>query len=504
MTLLNVTMKSTLFKAKKSLSRLLLTIIAFLDKICYNIIKAIKTFRLCFWRCDMDKLDILNREEFVEKLFNLTQQLSSNNKKATFAIDGSWGVGKSFVLDMYEEKLSQEQLEETNKNRYFVIRYNCWKYDYYEEPLIAIVSAMIETIEQKTKLFPNNEKKSKILGGLKAVGLSLLSMANSAIREKTGIDLKKAYDTVKDGVVAEAKEYEEKHDYDVYFGFNKAMVALQQSLAELSNEYTVVFMVDELDRCLPEYAIKVLERLHHLTESAKNTITVVAIDKTQLVQSIKNTFGFDECDKYLKKFIEFEIELNYGMISEKFVEKHSEYVALFDKSIIEYEDPIEEFMQAVFQKIEVREQEQLVNRAMLVHKLLFNELKDYSFMCVEVLSIVLLTHYEDRKNFTEWFTQFFRSRESTKDWPPFDYYFNTKFSDVPITQIVQVGYSSGEIHRITHEKTMYGAIAYVWYSLYMRENSTPRLDIEDEKLKNLLDSNINDLKKFIDTIKFIK
>ena len=453
----------------------------------------------------MDKLDILNREEFVEKLFNLTQQLSFTKKNATFAIDGSWGVGKSFVLDMYEEKLSQEQSEETNKDRYFVIRYNCWKYDYYEEPLIAIVSAMIETIEQKTKLFPDNEKKSKILGGLKAVGLSLLSMTNSAIREKTGIDLKKAYNVVKDGVNEGAKEYEDKHDYDVYFGFNKAMNALQQSLAELSNDYTVVFVVDELDRCLPEYAIKVLERLHHLTEEAKNTITVVAIDKSQLVQSIKNIFGFDECDKYLKKFIEFEIELNYGKISEKFIEKHAEYVALFDKSLVEYNDSIEEFMQAVFQKIEAREQEQLVNRAMLVHKLLLDKPKDYSFMCVEILSIVLHARYDDRKNFTEWFTQFSRSRESSKDWPPFDFYFNEKFSSVPSNDVVYMGGNSpGPAHKITHEKSLYGAIAYTWYSLYMKGNSAQKLEIENPELRNLLDNNIEDLKKFIETIKLIK
>ena len=465
----------------------------------------INTFRLYFGRCYMDKLDILNREEFVEKLFNLTQQLSFTKKNATFAIDGSWGVGKSFVLDMYEEKLSQEQSEETDKDRYFVIRYNCWKYDYYEEPLIAIVSTMIETIEQKTKLFPDNEKKSKILGGLKAVGLSLLSMSNSTIREKTGIDLKKAYNAVKDGVDEGAKEYEEKHDYDVYFGFNKAMNALQQSLAELSNDYTVVFVVDELDRCLPEYAIKVLERLHHLTEEAKNTITIVAIDKTQLVQSIKNTFGFDDCDKYLKKFIEFEIELNYGRISEKFIEKHAEYVALFDKSVVEYNDSIEEFVQSVFQKIEVREQEHLVNRAMLVHKLLFDKPKDYSFMCVEILSIVLQAFYDDRKNFTEWFTQFSRSRESSKDWPPFDFYFNEKFSSVPGSEVIYMGGDSpGPAHKITYEKSLYGAIAYTWYSLYFKSNNAKRVEIENENLRNLLDNNLNDLKNFIDTIKFIK
>lgn len=453
----------------------------------------------------MDKLDILNREEFVEKLFNLTQQLSFNKKNTSFAIDGSWGVGKSFVFDMYEEKLSQEQSEETNKDRYFVIRYNCWKYDYYEEPLIAIVSAMIETIEQKNKLFSDNEKKSKILGGLKAVGLSLLSMANSAIREKTRIDLKKAYNVVKDGVDEGAKEYEEKHDYDVYFGFNKAMNALQQSLSKLSNDYTVIFMVDELDRCLPEYAIKVLERLHHLTEEAQNTITVVAIDKTQLVQSIKNTFGFDECDKYLKKFIEFEIELNYGKISEKFIEKHAEYVALFDKSFVEYNDSIEEFMQAVFQKIEAREQEQLVNRAMLVHKLLFDRPKDYSFMCVEILSIVLQARYDDRKNFTEWFTQFSRSRESSKDWPPFDFYFNEKFSSVPGDEVVYMGGDRpGTAHKITCEKSLYGALAYTWYLLYFKSNNAKRVEIENENLRNLLDNNIEDLKKYIETIKLIK
>ena len=453
----------------------------------------------------MDKLDILNREEFVEKLINLTQQLSFTKKSATFAIDGSWGVGKSFVLDMYEEKLSQERSEETNKDRYFVIRYNCWKYDYYEEPLIAIVSAMIETIEQKTKLFPDNEEKSKILGGLKAVGLSLLSLTNSAIREKTGIDLKKAYNVVKDGVNEGAKEYEDKHDYDVYFGFNKAMNALQQSLAELSNDYTVVFVVDELDRCLPKYAIKVLERLHHLTEEAKNTITVVAIDKSQLVQSIKNIFGFDECDKYLKKFIEFEIELNYGKISKKFIEKHAEYVALFDKSLVEYNDSIEEFMQAVFQKIEAREQEQLVNRAMLVHKLLFDKPKDYSFMCVEIISIVLQAHYDDRKNFTEWFTQFSRSRESSKDWPPFDFYFNEKFSSVPGGEVVYMGGDRpGPAYKITYEKSLYGAIAYTWYLLYFQSNNAKRLEIENENLRNLLNNNIEDFKKYIETIKIIK
>jgi len=74
---------------------------------------------------------------------------------------------------MYEAQLSEIQSE----NKYFIVRYNCWKYDYYEEPLIALIAVIITAIEEKTKLFPDSEAKAKTLGVLKSIGVSLLSMA---------------------------------------------------------------------------------------------------------------------------------------------------------------------------------------------------------------------------------------------------------------------------------------------------------------------------------------
>lgn len=452
-----------------------------------------------------NKMDVLNREEFVEKLFGLTQQISNNKKSTSFAIDGSWGIGKSFVLDMYEKKLLIEQSEETNQERYFIIRYNCWKYDYYEEPLIALVSAIIETMEQKTKLFPDSEKKNKILGAVKAVGISLLSMVNGLIYQNVGLDLGKAYTIVKNGITKGAKEYEQNHSYDVHFSFNKAMNTLKQAISEISNEYTVVFMVDELDRCLPEYAIKVLERLHHLTENTQNIITVIATDKEQLEYSIKSLFGWDDCRKYLKKFIEFEVKLDYGKISEKFIEKHAEYIGLFDKSIVEYNDSIEEFMQAVFQRVDAREQEQIINRAMLIHNLLYTDSKDCSFMSIEILSIVLLTCYKDRKNFANWFDRFYRIQENSKEWPPFARYFDNKFNSVRTGEFERFARNGYErFLRIQDNKSLYGAIAYLWYSLYMKNGNGYRMEIEDAKFREFLDSNVEELKKFIDAIKLLK
>ena len=452
----------------------------------------------------MEKLDILNREEFVNKLVNLTKNISANRTSTSFAINGVWGCGKSFVLDMYEERLKAIQSEETATDKYFVIRYNCWKYDYYEEPLIAIVAAIIDIIEKKTELFPNSKEKHEVLGMLKATGVALLSMANAALKEKTGIDFQSAYDIVNKGKNEGAEAFENEHKYDVYFGFNKVIEKLSSILEELASMYTVVLLVDELDRCLPEYAIKVLERLHHLTEGTINIITVITYDKMQLEHSIKSLFGFDDCSAYLKKFVQFELKLEYGKISERFVEKHADYIDLFDKTIVEYEDSIEEFMQAVFQKIEAREQEQIINRTMLVHKLLYNDLKDYSFMCIELLSVVLFTCYKDMKKFSDWFDKFYRLQESSKEWPPFDYYFNTKFSGVPYKKIVRGGTISGEFHQITHEKSLYGAIAYIWYSLYMKDKNGFKMEVENVEFRKLLDKNVEELKLFIDNIRLIK
>lgn len=87
------------------------------------------------------------------------ENISDNKASTCFALNGIWGSGKSFVLDMFEEKLSEIQSEETSTDKYFIVRYNSWQYDYYEEPLVAIVVTMMSAIEEKTKLFPDSKEK---------------------------------------------------------------------------------------------------------------------------------------------------------------------------------------------------------------------------------------------------------------------------------------------------------------------------------------------------------
>lgn len=456
----------------------------------------------------MEKLDILNRNVFVEQLLHLMENISSNKSSTCFAINGSWGCGKSFVLDMFEEQLGMIQSEETFTDKYLIVRYNSWKFDYYEEPLVAIVSTMISVIENKTKLFPDGQEKREMLGMLKAAGISLLSLANAALKEKTGVDFQTAFETVSKGKKEGAAVYEEEHDYDVYFGFNKVMSELTSLLRELAEDYTVVFLVDELDRCLPEYAIKVLERLHHLTEGNPNTITIIAIDKDQLMSSIKQIFGFEKPEKYLEKFFNFELKLDCGTVSEQVSEKYADYFKLFDKELFPFDDSVEEFLQALFKDIDIRTQEQLLKKATLVHKLLFKEKKDYSFMCMELLLAVMICVYNDESCFLEKSVDitsmdrvFIFSRNAPQ--PAFAAFFKERFEHQASLkrELSFPGEADGYI--LTGKANLYGAVLFTWYWMHKRNPKAMLRHIQGDAYEAIL-KNHEELQKFSETLKLIK
>ena len=450
----------------------------------------------------MGKLDILNRESFVDQLLQLTESISERKTSVSFAVDGAWGCGKSFVLDMFAEQLEQIQSEETLTDKYLIVRYNCWKYDYYEEPLIAVVSTIIDAINEKTKVL-HGEQGEKIKGILKAVGATLISISTNTLNTVTGIDLDEIYSVVKSGIDTGNAKYAEMTKYDVYFDFKQMLHSLQDILNEISNQYTLVFLVDELDRCLPEYAIKVLERLHHLTENTKNVVSIIAIDKTQLQASVCHIFGFSDANEYLKKFIQFTISLDVGKTSEKVIDKYSEYIAMFDKSILPIKDSIEEFWQTIFINIGAREQERLIDRAMMVHKLLYTDAKDYSFMCVEMLIVVLKYQYQDIKRFSQWFKKLNRVVEGSKNLPPFSDFFVKKFEEIPHQEIAHVRDHKVYEYAFQLPDSLYGAIAYIWYEMFLK-NQDMFVSVQDKTLEKMLQNNVEELMKFSDTIRLIK
>lgn len=71
----------------------------------------------------------------------------------------------------------------------------------------------------------------------------------------------------------------------------------------------IVFFVDELDRCRPNFAIELLEVIKHLFD-IDNFIFIVAIDKEQLSHSIANIYGQNmDTEGYLRRFFDLDYKL---------------------------------------------------------------------------------------------------------------------------------------------------------------------------------------------------
>lgn len=458
--------------------------------------------------CKVYKLDILNREAFVEQLFQMIENISENKSSTCFALNGVWGCGKTFVLDMLQKKLeSPSSFEnESYKKEFFVIRYDSWKFDYYDEPLIAIVSSLINTIEEKTKLFSDIKEQHEILGMLKATGITLLSIANNILKDKTGLDVKEATKIVLDGKKEGAAVYDNKYDYDAYFNFNKVITELSDIIQSLAEKHTIIFMIDELDRCLPEYAIKVLERLHHLTENQSNVITIIAMDKEQLMSSVKQIFGFNNPAKYLEKFISFEVKLDYGQVSEKITDKYADYIELFDKDIFVFNEPVEECIQAIFKDIDIRSQQQLVQKAMLAHKLLYKEKKDYSFMCMELLLIVMICVYNDQSCFndstidiSEFEKVFIPSKSNVR--PAFSKFFEDKFSKISFDTRRHFS-DEPLIYHLPQSVNLYGVILFTWYWIH-KPNPNVSIKYWKDSEYEVVSKNHEELKKYAELIRMI-
>lgn len=119
----------------------------------------------------MIKIDHLSRQPFINLLKNIIANQSKNKNGCSIAIDGDWGSGKTWILDALESQLSNDE--------YLIFHYNAWENDFYEEPLVALLSVMLESLRQIKKI-------KEIGGGANVVSSSILTLSKivSVITEK--------------------------------------------------------------------------------------------------------------------------------------------------------------------------------------------------------------------------------------------------------------------------------------------------------------------------------
>lgn len=72
----------------------------------------------------------------------------------------------------------------------------------------------------------------------------------------------------------------------------------------------MVFIIDELDRCRPDYAVEVLEQMKHFF-TVPGIVFVLSIDKNHLASSVRGFYGSEHIntDEYLRRFIDLEYSI---------------------------------------------------------------------------------------------------------------------------------------------------------------------------------------------------
>ena len=262
--------------------------------------------------------DKIGREEIVDKICGLVGSLKKD-KNFCLAINGAWGSGKSFVLGLIEEKLSKKQ-------EYIIIKYDAWENTFYSDPLIAILSCVIDGIEEKLYLVERTEEKAK-----KAAKTGV----NTLAKLSTKIEKLKA---VIEGIKTIIKDFHNPIDTAALGDF-KSYQKLLKATKEILNEITqageyrekqtkLVILVDEIDRCLPDEQLKILERLHHLFD-VKNCAVIVTMNQICVAETVKTIYGIDGYE-YLRKFFNFTFRLDTSA-NEYLKNLLEEYIKSFEK-----------------------------------------------------------------------------------------------------------------------------------------------------------------------------
>lgn len=242
--------------------------------------------------------DKIGREDFVNKICGLVDSLGKD-KNFSMAINGAWGSGKTFVLDMIEEKLSERQ-------EYIVIKYDAWENNFYPDPLIAILSCVIDGIDEKLYLL--DRKKERAMKAAKS-GVNTLAKVSAKIEK---------LQTVIEGIKNIIKIFHNPIDTAALGDF-KSYQKLLKTTKEILNEITqageyrekqtkLVILVDEIDRCLPDEQLKVLERLHHLFK-VNNCAVIVAMNCKCVSKTVKKIYDMDGSE-YLRKFFSLTYKLD--------------------------------------------------------------------------------------------------------------------------------------------------------------------------------------------------
>lgn len=262
-----------------------------------------------------DKLSRAKLALDIERyIIDRSKRPASEEGALTIALDGDYGSGKSFFLRRLQKQLSDQ---------FPVAFVDAWADDSGDDPLLSLILAIHEALASKlgssTTSGESRQKvrsKAKALGAVAAKsilrgGLKLL-ITEKGVSEfeevlKTGLD--ESFEAIADPAKA--------NDQSLLLSRRSQIREFQKSLSELLHEIEanggvslpLVVLIDELDRCRPTYALKLLEESKHFFDNTE-TVFIYGINVGQLTHTVRAVYGTDyNASHYLARFLKVSLNL---------------------------------------------------------------------------------------------------------------------------------------------------------------------------------------------------
>lgn len=259
-----------------------------------------------------------------------------------YGVLGDWGTGKTSVLRLLEARFRDEsgaiRRFPDGREIFVPIWFDAWKYENEAHIVYPLLYAIKQQYERDVP-----QKKDKITRVFQTVvATSLLAVGQvglrALLRNLTGgaVDPRLLEESLQQ--VRQAQENDTLSELDaVLSGWTDSVGKFAAAFEELLATYACelvgqadaqrvrfLILVDDLDRCLPETTISILESIkHHL--SVPSCIFVLAINGRVVYQTIRRKYGGEGIDgrEYLEKILNYafyvpEIDLDRGAM-ERFV-----------------------------------------------------------------------------------------------------------------------------------------------------------------------------------------
>ncbi|GAA0805325.1 KAP family P-loop NTPase fold protein [Psychrobacter piscatorii] len=255
----------------------------------------------------MRELTFTSRDEFIrepiaEKIIKL---LDSAIDVSPLIIDGKWGTGKTeFCFKL------KNLIEAHNTNDYKVGYVNAFQADHANEPLLTLIAEVAgfygEDDDKRKSFIKNAIPYLRLVSGIGIKAIASLAFGKYAADMSD--DFKEGMEAIEEGsdsFIDQSLESMIKDQVEA----EKNLSTLKEALKDIASINPVILLIDELDRCRPDFAVMMLETIKHVFD-VENVQIILITNAEQLKATIKHSYGSEtNSHDYLYKFFKYQINL---------------------------------------------------------------------------------------------------------------------------------------------------------------------------------------------------